>query len=171
MFFWLGEIPCCEERSPCCGGSARMKQISSRCRLKLKKALVSWALRVCQSFCWRTNGWQLLRLGNKCTNRDIRRNFYTEVNGILQVASQVCRDGGFATGSQRGSYKYWVPTGFCRNLDLARRDPTWLDGSLDCPVSVHDRHMDPLGTPRRPHGLSGGPSGPNGPPAAPSDPV
>ena len=60
---------------------------------------------------------------------------------------------------------YWVPTGFRRNLHLARRVPTRLDGSLDCPVSVHDRCTDPLGTPRRPHGPSGAPSGPNGPPA------
>ena len=62
-----------------------------------------------------------------------------------------------------GSYR--VPTGFRRNPDLARRDPTRLDGSLDCPVSVHDSCMDPYGTLRRPHGPSGGP------PAAPSDPV
>ena len=33
---------------------------------------------------------------------------------------------------------YRVPTGFRRNPVLARRDPTGLDGSLDCPVSVHD---------------------------------
>ena len=33
---------------------------------------------------------------------------------------------------------YRVPTGFCRNLVLARRDPMGLDGSLDCPASVHD---------------------------------
>ena len=33
---------------------------------------------------------------------------------------------------------YWVPTGFRRNPDLARQDPTGLDGSLDCYVSVHD---------------------------------
>ena len=33
---------------------------------------------------------------------------------------------------------YRVPIGFCRNLDLARRDPTGLDGSLDCPISVYD---------------------------------
>ena len=33
---------------------------------------------------------------------------------------------------------YRVPTGFHRNLDLARRDPTGLDGSLDCPVLVHN---------------------------------
>ena len=31
-----------------------------------------------------------------------------------------------------------VPTGFRRNTVLARRDPSGLDGSLDCPVSVHD---------------------------------
>ena len=35
-----------------------------------------------------------------------------------------------------GSYR--VPTGFRRNPDLARRDLTGLDGSLDCPVLVHD---------------------------------
>ena len=35
-----------------------------------------------------------------------------------------------------GSYR--VPTGFRRNPDLARRDPTGLDGSLDCPVLMHD---------------------------------
>ncbi len=33
---------------------------------------------------------------------------------------------------------YGVPTGFRRNPDLARQDPTGLDGSLDCPVSVYD---------------------------------
>ena len=33
---------------------------------------------------------------------------------------------------------YRVPTGFRRNPDLARRDPTGLDGSLDCPVLVHN---------------------------------
>ena len=35
-----------------------------------------------------------------------------------------------------GSYR--VPSGFRWNLDLARQDPTGLDGSLDCPVLVHD---------------------------------
>ena len=35
-----------------------------------------------------------------------------------------------------GSYR--VPTGFRRNPVLARRDPRGVDGSLDCPVSVHD---------------------------------
>ena len=60
---------------------------------------------------------------------------------------------------------YRVPTGFRRNLVLARRDPTRLDGSLDCPVSVHDSCTDPYGTLRRLHGPSGGPSGPDGPPA------
>ena len=35
-----------------------------------------------------------------------------------------------------GSYR--VPTGFRRNPDLARQDPMGLDGSLDCPVSVHN---------------------------------
>ena len=64
-----------------------------------------------------------------------------------------------------GSYR--VPTGFRRNPDLAQRDPTGLDGSLDCYVSVHDRCTDPLGTPRRPQGPSGGSSGPNGPSADP----
>ena len=29
-------------------------------------------------------------------------------------------------------------TGFHRNPVLARQDPTGLDGSLDCPVLVHD---------------------------------
>ena len=33
---------------------------------------------------------------------------------------------------------YWDPTGFRRNLDLARQDPTVLDGLLDCPVLVHN---------------------------------
>ena len=33
---------------------------------------------------------------------------------------------------------YRVPTGFRRNPDLAQQDPTGLDGSLDCPVSVHN---------------------------------
>ena len=33
---------------------------------------------------------------------------------------------------------YRVPTGFRRNPVLARWDPTRLDGSLNCPVSVHD---------------------------------
>ena len=33
---------------------------------------------------------------------------------------------------------YRVPTGFRRNPVLARRDPMGLDGSLDCPVSLHD---------------------------------
>ena len=33
---------------------------------------------------------------------------------------------------------YRVPTGFRRNPDLARRDPMGLDGSPDCPASVHD---------------------------------
>ena len=33
---------------------------------------------------------------------------------------------------------YWVPRGFRGNPVLAQRDPTELDGSLDCPVSVHD---------------------------------
>ena len=59
------------------------------------------------------------------------------------------------------------PTGFRQNPVLARRDPTRLDGSLDCPVSMHDGCTDPYGTPRRPHGPSGAPSGPNGPPADP----
>ena len=31
-----------------------------------------------------------------------------------------------------------VPSGFRGNPVLARRDPTGFDGSLDCPVSVHD---------------------------------
>ena len=63
---------------------------------------------------------------------------------------------------------YRVPTGFRRNPDLARRTPTGLDGSLDCPVSVHDSCTDPYGTFRRPHGPSGGPSGPDyWPPADP----
>ena len=35
-----------------------------------------------------------------------------------------------------GSYR--VPTAFRQKPDLARRDPTGLDGSLDCPVSVHN---------------------------------
>ena len=35
-----------------------------------------------------------------------------------------------------GSYR--VPTGFRRNPVLARQDPTGLDGSLDCPVLLHD---------------------------------
>ena len=35
-----------------------------------------------------------------------------------------------------GSYR--VPTGFRRNTDLARRDPTGLDKSLDCPISGRD---------------------------------
>ena len=48
---------------------------------------------------------------------------------------------------------YRVPMGFRRNPVLARRDPTRLDGSLDCPVSVHDSCMDPYGT------LYGGPTG------------
>ena len=60
---------------------------------------------------------------------------------------------------------YWVPTGFRRNLVLARWTPTGLDGSLDCPISVQDSCTDPYGTFRRPHGPSGGPSGPDGPPA------
>ena len=33
---------------------------------------------------------------------------------------------------------YRVLTGFRRNPDLARWDPSGLDRSLDCPVSVHD---------------------------------
>ena len=33
---------------------------------------------------------------------------------------------------------YRVPLGFRRNPDLARQDPTGLDGSLDCPVLVHN---------------------------------
>ena len=55
-----------------------------------------------------------------------------------------------------GSYR--VPMGFRRNPDLARRTPTGLDGSLDCPISVHDSCTDPYGSLRRPHGPSGGPS-------------
>ena len=35
-----------------------------------------------------------------------------------------------------GSYR--VPTGFRWNPDLARQDPTGLDGSLDFPVSMHN---------------------------------
>ena len=35
-----------------------------------------------------------------------------------------------------GSYR--VPTGFRRNPVLAQWDPTWLDGSLGCPVLMHD---------------------------------
>ena len=35
-----------------------------------------------------------------------------------------------------GSYQ--GPTGFRRNPDLARQDPKGLDGSLNCPVLVHN---------------------------------
>ena len=41
-------------------------------------------------------------------------------------------------GSSGSVGPYWVPTGFRRNPDLARQDPTGLDGSLDCPVLVHN---------------------------------
>ena len=88
------------------------------------------------------------------------------ISRTLIRGSRVIRRGSSGPLGQIG-----VPTGVHRNPVLARRDPTGLDGSLDCPVSMHNRCTDPLGTPRRPHEPSGAPSGPNGPPAAPSDPV
>ena len=68
--------------------------------------------------------------------------------------------------SQRGlSDHVGVPTSFRRNTDLARRDLLDVDGRLDCPVSIHNRCSDPLGTSRRPQAPSGAPSGSDGPPA------
>ena len=75
---------------------------------------------------------------------------------LMQDSRVICR------GSSGPIGPYRVPTGFCRNTDLARRDSTWLDGSLDCPVSVHNCCTNPL-TPRRPHGPSGAPSEPTDP--------
>ena len=42
------------------------------------------------------------------------------------------------TGSSGPVGPYRVPTGFRRNPVLARRDLSGFDGSLDCPVSMHD---------------------------------
>ena len=55
------------------------------------------------------------------------------VNRTLIRDSRVIRQG---LSGPVGPYR--VPTDFRRDPDLARQDPTWLDGSLDCPVSVHD---------------------------------
>ena len=57
-----------------------------------------------------------------------------------------------------------VSTGFRRNPVLARWDPTGLDGSLDCPVLVHDcdvrTHTGPSGVPTGPPGPHRDPEGP-----------
>ena len=55
------------------------------------------------------------------------------ISRTLMRDSRVIRQG---PSGPVGSYR--VPTGFRRNLVLARRDPTGLDGSLDCLVLVHD---------------------------------
>ena len=55
--------------------------------------------------------------------------------------------------------KKCVPTNAARSLSSS-------EGSLDCPVLVHNSCSDPLCTPRRPPRLSGPPSGRDGRPAA-----
>ena len=76
---------------------------------------------------------------------------------------------GWCSSGPVGSYR--VPTGFSRNPDLGRRTPTRLDGSLDCPVSVHDSCADPYGPLRRPHGPSGPCRDPTGPRRTPGGTV
>ena len=79
------------------------------------------------------------------------------ISRTLIRVSRVIRQG---SSGPVGPYR--VPTGFRRNPVLARRDPTGLDGSLDCPISVHDSSTDPYT----------GPSGvPTGLPRARRDPT
>ena len=99
------------------------------------------------------------------------------------ISRTLIRDSGvICRGSSGPVGPYRVPTGFRRTPVLARRDPSRLDGSLDCPVSVHDRCTDgvptgppaPCGDPGDPWRTPGGTVGPRligasrfGRPAAP----